>query len=224
VISFIYQKDKNGNDVIDKDGNITLKEVNITITGKVIDFSDNNVDMNFAIAEITSSLEDLFSGTFEGVKFNTKAHFTVANTMDDVTEDDHLIVLAEQFKPQKGENGKWGIPDGAVGFLGGKVSFVGADLFTGLYDRFFGSNGKRTSSHEFGHLFGLEHTSKGLMKSGGEETNLTASEFGTIIENYRKGKLNYGTNSTIFGLPNTGRMGNDNILFTNTYYRKKKKK
>ncbi|PWB20800.1 DUF6443 domain-containing protein [Flavobacterium sp. HTF] len=222
-ISLIYKKDKEGNEVRDKDGNRTLTNINITITGKVINFSDNNVDMNQAVSDITSSLEKSFSGNMDGVKVKTKANFSIAKSMNDVKDSDHLLVLANSFKPQKDANGQFGDVYGASNFIGGRVAFVDAGYFSGWYDKYFGNQGLRTSTHEFGHLFGLEHVMGGLMQQGGEGTNLTSSQFGTILQNYDKKKLNYGTNSTIFGLPNTGIIGSDNVILTNTNGRAKKK-
>jgi len=222
-ISLVYKKDKDGKEIRDKDGNRTLTNVNITITGKVINFSDNNVDMNKALSKITSAIEKSFSGSFDGVKVNTTANFSVVQSMDDVKKDDHLIVLADSFKSQTLENGNVGTPRGMSNFIGGRVALVDADYFTGLYDTTFGTQGARTATHEFGHLFGLEHTNRGLMQSGGDDTNVTAKEFGTIISNYKEGKLNYGTNSTIFGLPNTGIIGSENVNLKNTNGRAKRR-
>lgn len=179
--------------------------------------------MNQAVSDITSSLEKSFSGNMDGVKVKTKANFSVAKSMNDVKDSDHLLVLADKMKPQTDENGRIGVPYGASNFLGGRVAFVDADYFSGMYDKYIGNQGERTSTHEFGHLFGLEHVMGGLMQGGGDGTNLSPTQFGTIIKNYKKGKLNYGTNSTIFGLPNTGIIGSDNVILTNTNGRAKKK-
>ncbi|WP_245179216.1 RHS repeat domain-containing protein [Flavobacterium chilense] len=223
-ISLIYKKDKNGKEIRDKDGNRILTNVNITITGKIINFSDNNVDMDKAVSDITTSLEKSFSGTFGDDKVKATANFSVANSMKDVKDSDHLLVLAQKIKPQFDENGQMiGEPFGISNFFDGKVAFVDADYFSGLYDKYIGNQGERTSAHEFGHLFGLEHVMGGLMQGGGDGTNLSPTQFGTIIKNYKEGKLNYGTNSTIFGLPNTGIIGSDNVILTNTNGREKKK-
>ena len=105
-ISLVYKKDKYGNEVKDKEGNRILTNINITITGKVINFSDNDVDMDKAVSDITKSLEEAFSGNMDGVKVNTTANFSVANSMNDVNDSDHLFVLTESIKPQYEKNGQ----------------------------------------------------------------------------------------------------------------------
>ncbi|MFQ6601766.1 DUF6443 domain-containing protein [Flavobacterium sp. C3NV] len=224
-ISLIYKKDKNGKEIRDKDGNRTLTNVNITITGKVINFSDNNVDMDKAVSDITTSLEKSFSGAFGDAKVKATANFSVANSMNDVKDSDHLLVLTEKIKPQFDKNGQMtGEPFGISNFFGGKVAFVDADYFTGFYDKYIGNQGERTAAHEFGHLFGLEHEMGGLMQGGGAGTNLTDTQFGTIIKSYKAGKLNYGTNATIYGLPNSGIIPSEELMMTNTNGRAKKRK
>jgi hypothetical protein len=215
-INFTYQQDKKGSDILDKDGNRILSGVNINVTGKIINFSDNNIDMKQALSDITSSLEESFSGMLaDGVKVITTTDFEVANSMDDVSESDHLIVFGEASNSNV---------YGGSNFLGGKVAFVEGDYFTGLWDTSFGKQGERTTTHEVGHLFGLEHTGNGLMRQGGSATNITAKEFGTIIKNYKSGKLNHGSNSDIFGLPNRGQLGSDTFNLENTNGRTQKTK
>ncbi|WP_281987863.1 DUF6443 domain-containing protein [Aquimarina aggregata] len=216
-ISYTYQQDKDGNDVLDDDGNRIKTGVNINITGKLINFSDNDVDLVEALTDIIGSLEETFSGEYAGLEVSTTANITIAESMEDVAEDDHLFVLAEPGSKNKGNI------SGAANNFGGKVAFLDADYFTGWYDTNFGNTGERTASHEFGHLFNLRHTQTGLMRSGGSGTSVSSSQFGSIIRDYVNGNLNQGSNHDTNGLPNQGVLFGQGIFkTTNTKGRNKK--
>ncbi|MFD2186167.1 RHS repeat domain-containing protein [Aquimarina celericrescens] len=216
-ISYTYQKDDDGNDVLDDDGNRIKTGVNINITGKLINFSDNDVDLVGALTDIVSEIEESFSGEYAGLEVSTTANISVADSMEDVAEDDHLFVLAEPGSKNKGNI------SGAANNFGGKVAFLDADYFTGWYDTNFGNTGERTAAHEFGHLFNLRHTETGLMRSGGSGTSVSSSQFGSIIRDYVKGNLNQGSNYDANGLPNQGVLFGKGIFnTTNTQGRNKK--
>ena len=184
----IYGEDENGNQVV--------TGYNITVTAKLINFSDNNVNLDKAVKHITNYIEDAFQGEFDGKTVSTNLILSVAETMGDVSESDHLFVLAE---PDSG---------GAVGEVndyGGLVAFIDADYFTGWYDVLIGERGENISAHELGHLFDLRHTDDGLMRgfgSGGDK--LESWELRRIIGSYNRGMLNQGPNTGPNGLPNTG--------------------
>ena len=76
-------------------------------------------------AKITSSLESAFKGKADGVSFKTNVNLTVANSMDDVSESDHVFALADVLP--YGENKTVA---GGANENGGKVAFVDADYFT----------------------------------------------------------------------------------------------
>tara|TARA_B110000503_G_C7147866_1_gene413785 strand:- start:273 stop:1058 length:786 start_codon:yes stop_codon:yes gene_type:complete len=216
-ISYTYQQDDDGNDVLDDDGNRIKTGVNINITGKLINFSDNSVDLVQALTDIIGSLEETFSGEYAGLAVSTTANISVADSMEDVAEDDHLFVLAEPGSKNKGNI------SGAANGFGGKVAFLDADYYTGWYDTNFGNTGERTASHEFGHLFNLRHTQTGLMRSGGSGESASSSQFGSIISDYVKGNLNQGSNYDMNGLPNKGLIGGAGIFsLKNTKGRNKK--
>ena len=161
-----------------------------------------------------------------GIDINIELNFSVAESMEDVAESDHLIVLAE---------GKNSSVPGVSNMLGGKVAAVDADYFTGIYDIYLGAEGERTSAHELGHLFGLTHSSGGgkksnLMSQGraeGKGNSITKSQLNSIqlkLENKTNPyimKLNSGSNYNAAGLPNLG-IGHSVMKLTNTKGREKK--
>jgi hypothetical protein len=219
-ITVNYKKDKDGNIIRDKNGNATITSVDINITGKVINFSDNNVNMKHAIGEMKSHFEKAFSGNVGGAKINATFNFSEAKSMEEVKEEDHLIVLAEP--------GSNHIAHGLSNQLGGKVAVVDADYFTGWYDTNFGDQGEYTTSHELGHLFGLEHYKKSiangsyLMREGGGGNEVTPANYNTILKK-RKSGINLGLNYDVNGLPNFGIYTGKSIFkLTNTSGRNKK--
>ncbi|MFN3757358.1 MAG: hypothetical protein ACK4RM_10410 [Flavobacterium sp.] len=171
--------------------------------------------MNKAVDDINKQIEKSFSGVFDGVTISTKSNITIADNMNEVNDDDHLIVFAES------PNGYYG---GANDF-GGKVAFVDADYFTGWWDVCCGNHGERTTAHEMGHLFGLKHDFpfSSLMRQGGDGTKVHIEQFNNIIKNHPDG-MNLGSNyNEKTGLPNTGSLGNA-FRMTNTKGREKKRK
>ena len=224
-VSYIYKKNEDGTDFIDANGKKTITEINITITGKLINFSDNDVDMDEALSKINKHIMESFSGTHNisidnkmhlGVKITTTANFTAAESMEDVSENDHLLVLAEPGSKNPDASGA------GNSFDVGKVAFMDADYFTGWFDTNFGNTGRRTASHELGHNMGLGHSSnrKNLMRSGGNGNYLSANQFGTILKNYKES--NQSLNYNINGLPNMGAIKGEGIFYmTNTAERNK---
>jgi len=172
----------------------------IHVTGKIIDFSKNNVDMEKALKDITAYMEETYQGEdVEGYDVNMSFEFSIANSMDDVDKSDHLIVFAE---PTKENNDN---VSGVVNMFGGKVAVVDADYFTGFYDKYIGNEGERTTAHEMGHLFGLRHVNNpfNLMSQGRSElrgSNINNSQLKSIYKNLNK--LNQGSNTNFYGAPN----------------------
>ena len=176
------------------------------VTGKIINFSNNNVNMERALSDIKTMVESSYQGVVNGQDVNFNFDFSIAETMEDVSIGDHLIVLGE------GKNNK--IPGASIR-LGGKVAIIDADYFTGPYDVYIGEEGERTSAHELGHLFSLSHSSGGgdrnnLMTQGRAEhrgNEITSSQLGIIAGAYKRGTLNLGLNYNSQGLPNLGIAG-----------------
>ncbi|MSH98799.1 hypothetical protein GKF86_25035 [Escherichia coli] len=196
-ISFSYEweKDEDGKYVINKDGGRNLIGVIMNVTGKVINVSSNSgINMVNATKRISSQIESSFNGQDDnGITFSTNVDLSIANSMDDVAESDHLFALADIDSPL-GET-----VQGVANVSGGKVAFINADYFTGFLDTSIGNVGPGTAAHEFGHLAGLKHTS-GLMKEnpGGilwmRSTKMNNEQLQSIYSSYRKGLLNQGNN------------------------------
>ena len=208
---FEYEKDKDGNYVVDKDGNKNLTGVTMTVTGKVINASGKEVDMSDAVSEISSQISSSFSGEVNGVKFNTVVNLTEAKSMDDVEESDHVFALAEiNTDNVKNMYGDKTTVKGASNQFGGKVAFIDVDYFTGVYDTTMGSTGERTATHEFGHLANLRHTGGWknffnlMLGNGSPGTKVTKKQLSSILRAYNDKKLNKGVNYELTPYYNSG--------------------
>ena len=187
-IWFTYQYNK------DKE----LTGVTMHVSGKVINVSDNDIDMDAATADITEQLQSSFQGEFDGVTFTTEAYLSVAKSMDDVGKSDHVFALAEMSNG--GIEGATVI--GASNRFGGKVAFIDADYFTGPWDKNVGNTGERTAGHEFGHLANQRHGGNyfNIMRQGAGNsffsmsTDVTSKQLKSIYNSYRYGLLNQGSN------------------------------
>ena len=187
--------------------NNELTGVTMHASGKIINMSDNNVDMDAALSGITSQIESSFQGEIDDITFNTETDFSVAETMDDVSDGDHLFVLSEMSDDKVA---------GAANDFGGKVAFLDADYFTGPFDATIGNAGERTATHEMGHLLGLKHTTGisnyyNTMKQGGSRwysfaTGTSSKQLRQIYSNHKAGRLNQGSPFGVAGLPNTGKV------------------
>ncbi|MCD7974180.1 MAG: hypothetical protein LUG18_16200 [Candidatus Azobacteroides sp.] len=208
AFSYEYEKDKDGNYVINENGGYNLTGVTMNVTGKVLNISKNGkIDVQAATNRIISQLEASFSGDVDGISFITNANLTVAGSMNEVAENDHLFVLAD-ISSYNGQS-----PNGVANQLGGMVAFIDADYFSGPWDTSYGNLGPATASHEFGHLAGLEHSSKGLMKTAFRNsfftfsTDISSDQLKAIHNN--KANLNQGRNwESVPGIiPGTRRAG-----------------
>ena len=182
------------------------------VTGKVLNDSSNDIDMDFATNSISKAISRTYQGEMENVAFETDVNLSVAGSMDDITESDHVFVLTDKIiQPQEGT------VYGVSNYMGGKVAFIDADYFTGIYDRMLGSRnyGSFTAAHEFGHLLNLEHNKTNpfnVMRSNGMFYGINQSQLKQIYKNWSTGQLNYGSNTVRLPLvgkrPNVGVMGN----------------
>lgn len=162
------------------------------VTGKVMNLSSNDIDMDEAILDISKDISSNFSGKvkIDGKKFVLKTDIQLeqAESMNSVSESDHLIVFADS-------DGK--MARGVSSEIGGKVMFVdGRDMPE--KGSWFGYSNTRTTRHEFGHLAGLTHESAkygkfDLMFSNGYGSFLSEKQRSSIYTN--RDNLNKGKNS-----------------------------
>jgi RHS repeat-associated protein len=172
-----------------------LSGVTMNVTGKVMNLSSDDIDMENAVSDISSAISSSFNGSFEvngeGISFNTNVQLSEASSMDDVSGSDHLFVIGDNNESSA---------NGAANMSGGKVAFLNAADFAdkGSLMGYFGWSDTRTSTHEFGHLAGLSHESasgfSNLMKSGGSGTNVTPDQLKKVTYLGTNNGLNRGEN------------------------------
>ena len=173
VLETIYKKDANGNDTKE------IERFNIRITGKILNCSNKNIDMDQARNDIVNQIESSFSGTtLSGIPVTTTADFTVVNSLKKVDEKDHLIMLSNDVRLTDGNTCK-----GVVQGYGTTKAWVDADLFKGPYDA-LNTTGAKAAAHEMGHLLGLGHDSSftNLMRSPHFGTNISSNQLSKIVK------------------------------------------
>ena len=173
VLETIYKKDANGNDTKE------IERFNIRITGKILNCSNKNIDMDQARNDIVNQIESSFSGTtLSGIPVTTTADFTVVNSLEKVDEKDHLIMLSNDVRLTDGNTCK-----GVVQGYGTTKAWVDADLFKGPYDA-LNKTGAKAAAHEMGHLLGLGHDSSftNLMRSPHFGTNISSNQLSRIVK------------------------------------------
>jgi RHS repeat-associated protein len=151
------------NDIVDKNGVVTGRNYTITVTGKVLNNTKNSgLDTKEIAGFVNSELNSLFNKNFtlfnsngEGFTYNVTmdAQFSVAESMDEVSESDHLISIND-LAEGKTQDGR-GIS--GVAELGGRIAHVGYSVRGG------GCSGNKpnysemgvVAVHEFLHNMGL---------------------------------------------------------------------
>jgi len=184
-ISFSFEYER------DKEGNTNLTGITMTVTGKVVNTTNKDINVDQAASDISESIQSWFKGEVDGVSFKTETNITAAESMDDVSNSDHVFALAKMKEVPDTDR----TPLGASSEFGGKVAFIDADYFSGPFDTTLGNQGERTAGHEFGHLANLGHKKKdNLMKQGARSTNVTSAQLSSILSSYLSGWLNRGKN------------------------------
>ncbi|MDR0232101.1 MAG: hypothetical protein LBI82_08280 [Dysgonamonadaceae bacterium] len=205
-ISFSYQYNANNE----------LTGVTMNVTGKVINVSSNSkVNMQAAANRISNQIASSFSGNVNGVSFSTNVNLSVANSMDDVADSDHVFALADMGSIATPDGSR--TPNGGSNMMGGKVAFIDVDYFSGPWDTSFGDTGPRTAGHEFGHLANLSHVTGGsnlMIQGAGNSwgsfgaTKINNGQLKSIHGSYIGGYLNLGSNYELIPRvnPTTGRI------------------
>jgi RHS repeat-associated protein len=145
---------------LDEKGNLLIK---IQVTGKVIDLSGKwfspAQEFTNEINSSASSFNGLASGIdieFNGKKYteamvNFEFSFEKVNKISEISESDHLFVLAPYRANIKQ------LATGITNMEGGKVMHIDADFASGPIDDLF-DNGLKTGLHElFSHAMGAGH-------------------------------------------------------------------
>ena len=173
VLETIYKKDANGKSTSE------IERYNIKITGKIINNSGVSVDMEKAKEQIVSQIESSFSGeTKSGIPITTTADLKVVNSLEQVSEEDHLFLL------DNGVSINGHSAQGRVNEIGGKTAHIDAHLFKGPYDQFF-HIGAKAATHEMGHMLGLRHNDSDgpfdIIRSPRMGTNVSSRQLSSIV-------------------------------------------
>ncbi len=201
--------------------------INVTVTGKFLNLSGNS-DVNFE--KMHKSLNNMFDGTnidiskinfgteeqplfFENANVNFNFDFSVAETLGDISESDHLIIAAPFAKNK--------IATGVTSQEGGKVVYVDGGLFSGVSNNIF-SRATQVTAHEvLSHSFNIGHSKNPfkLAYGGGADAiswYVSKSDISNAVSNAASGKVNKGRvlQSGIYGkIPNQTIIGTDGTKY-----------
>ena len=181
------------------------KTITLNYQGKLINESGKNIDLDKAANDISSSLENLFSGS---VRFEDKGTFalevnadiSVANSRDELSESDHALVIADLSSLAADGEAR-----GFIHHVGANAAFVDQRQFFHKNNplSFLFSNNTRSALHEMGHQFGLEDLKRrnqihgNLMNSGSLKrgNNLNQGQKNNVIHYAHRGiRVNMGSN------------------------------
>jgi RHS repeat-associated protein len=142
---------------VDKNGGVS---VNIKITGVVYNNSTEDIDMYAFRKAVVSQIEDVFtfSDDVERFEVKTKADIRVVNSVDDISEKDHVFQIVNQSSLDLGTLAETNGLNIIVGSTTAKETIAGTNT--------------RTISHELGHSGGLEDTNKSNVDKVKLKTNL----------------------------------------------------
>jgi len=138
------------------------------VTGKIINRSSKEVDMNKVLADTKAYFESTFdSENVDGIDYKFELDFSIATSMDEVSESDHLVSLVDEIKyvgnvtnRNTGKTTTETTYGKGVADPWGKAAFVDVDAFTGPVDSTFGNEGAHNITHEIGHMLGLDHRNR----------------------------------------------------------------
>ena len=182
------------NTAVDGNGNSTVTQT-VNITGKVLKEGGgsqragdvaNGVNSRLNSQNSTTTVENGDGTTTTYVK-NINANFTSANSMEDVSSSDHLLVVVDNVEGKADPNLGGG---DAVGLAGtGKIGYVEGSNSSSVTE---------TGFHEVGHMLGLSHpkanNSNNPMSYTGRGANFSAGQMSSIVGNSNAGYPNRGKN------------------------------
>jgi RHS repeat-associated protein len=173
--------------------NYTTRDASITVTLKVVnsngtDLSDTMFSGGSGTVDMTSAfggraVQSRLDGVHPDVQTNItqfNVEFEVVESLDDVGENDHVLVIADNIPDSEGDNtiGK------AV--LGGRASAVEAGTIKS-------GDFNEVVTHEIGHNLGLNHTrdGKGLMgKNVNGSKDVSITERGSVVQDSNVSPIN----------------------------------
>ena len=110
--------------------------------------------------------------------------YKIVNSLDDVGENDHVLMLVDKVPTLEGETGE----KAGRAEVGGRVATVErGTLANGSFDKL--------AQHELGHTAGMTHspTNSGLMNEGAiTSTSLSNADKGRMVSGYANGQLAHG--------------------------------
>ncbi len=121
----------------------------ITITGKVVDDTGRGLSeraLNRITRKIQRQIERSFSGSGEGIEFETVANITASSDENPLSDDDHAFRIVDDVAATLGR----------VNPVGGEIQ-GNAPAGQNLIYLQRGTNYSSTGAHEFGHSAGLAH-------------------------------------------------------------------
>ena len=180
----------------------TIDQNNITmhVTGKVINQSSDNINVERAAKDIAASIDEVFSGKFEmdgqNYTLSTDIQLVDVGSMSEVLDSDHLFVLADA--DGKGARGSTSVEEAGRALTINAGDYANDNWFS---DR-FSSNNTRSAVHEFGHAAGLGHPEResnndkyrrNLMNQGSSGTRIIPEQRRIMYK--RRNTINKGPNS-----------------------------
>lgn len=172
--------------ILDSDGNVTGVNYTLHATVKVFNTSDKDIDMKKLASDYKDQLSGAFSGWDGKNLFSTDIQVDVAESMNDVNDGDHLMVIVDDVEVI-GDLFK----DKTVGLAlnKGKIGYVE----TMTRDKML-----NTMVHEFGHNLGLGHEAQEgnyMSYATKEKLSFSGNQIKRAFNNGIGGVLNQGTNS-----------------------------
>ncbi|MCP9750044.1 hypothetical protein EGI32_03545 [Ferruginibacter sp. HRS2-29] len=167
-------------------GEVTGINYTLHATIKVLNLADGELNIKSLASDFQNQLSGALSGWDSKDIFSTDIQVSVANSMDDVFDSDHLLAIVDDVESMTDI-----FSDKTVGMarLNGKIAYAEKTSFGMLLN---------TMTHEFGHNLGLGHSDDPdnyMSNAKSDRQNFTGTQIKTAFNNSMQGKLNKGSNS-----------------------------